>query len=432
MLFLITLLFFTLLSTNTYAQTFYSDYEPVTNFFTKEDELHKIEIVTLYNKFYVENNNIGYYPETKKIKNSKIDYNNFITKTNYSLMYDELTTNYETLCENNNYFLNKIEFKNLRKDLKLNEIILKYNKEIINYNLTISNYNGKIDNLFNNDLNDDEVIIKSGSALILMLEEPVMLEDLEIDFFSQERDSEKYYFELVLNEEKGNTLVFEKNLNIKISFKNDYIDILNNKKIYTIRKCLSYYTREQKLYMFYQPLIKYTDEYLEVNSDNNLDYQKSKIIEKKYERNKLVLSDNIIIYDLEELASKVILKTNNNFTIKHNININYSGIYDLNIYYKDKLIGNQKIEYIKKDMKEQTKNDYNIPTTRKIEKVKTTEIQTKIKKITTSSRNITTKIKSQEIDDKDYITKSIIIILIIILSIFEFILLYVKRKYYNK
>ena len=83
-------------------------------------------------------------------------------------------------------------------------------------------------------------------------------------------------------------------------------------------------------------------------------------------------------------------------------------------------------------MKEQTKNDYNIPTTRKIEKVKTTEIQTKIKKITTSSRNITTKIKSQEIDDKDYITKSIIIILIIILSIFEFILLYVKRKYYNK
>jgi len=431
-----------------YASVVYTDFKEYimgTEEVIDTSDLIRKEEYFVYNT-YTEDKQEKYASLEEKLLDYQIDYDNFIIEKRNSLEKTNYSTSYEMKCLNENYSIGAFTLDNFSNDIKINELEIIFNSEVIPYGTRFTNFNGLSKYLFDNQIDNNVVTFKKETGILyLSFLKRTELNNisLKIHFPIQEIENIKFNFKISDRYEQEVSINLEKNKSniVTLTFDNNYYNFLEENNFSKENKCILYYANEIPLYKHTKTNINVLNNYKELNNEDLFLLDDYKLKYNYFKRDKIELKDNIYLKD-ELLDINKYLKSTipiNELTIIDNIDYEKSGTYYLKIYYQEKLLIEQPIIYEKEIVEEINNN--NKTNEIKEEKIITSSTKKYTAKKTTTKRIQTTPAKSIIIKNlnnniksttKDNKNKLIIIIatLILLLTVFEIILLYVKRKYF--
>jgi len=440
-----------------FASVVYTEYEEYLRdseeFINSSDTL-KREEYRVYNTYFEET--IEKYANLEeKLDGYVVDYNDYIIKSNIALQKSIYTKNYEMKCLDEDYLINSITLDSFSNNIKINEIEIVFKDKIIPFGTKLTNNIGLSKNLFDKKIDNNYVEFSQyKGSLYLGFLKSTNLNNITLKIHFPEQDLELISFSLKIGTkyEQQVNINLEKNQSniITIHFDNNYNNFLLENNFLINDKCITYYYEEIPLYKHTKNNINILNNYKKLNNTDLFLLDDYKIKYNYYQREKIEIQDDLFlnneIFNIEKyiISSTIPIE---NLNIIHNINYNSSGTYNLEIYYKEKLIIEKPITYLKEEVKKITEEKKEEVETKEV-KVSTTKKtikkykKTTKKKITTIKKQSksTTKLVIKKLNNQIKLTKSnnnskikLIIILsslIVALIIFEVILLYVKHKYF--
>jgi len=438
-------------ASETYTE--YKEFIKGTNEYLEESDTLKREEYRIYNT-YKEIKEEYYLPLDVDSKSYEIDYNDYTYNQKLSDQKSKNGVSYQTKCFDNNLEIKNIHLSNFINRLKISEIEIN-TKNDTNYMLNITHQIGKKEYLQDKELYENYLETGSKTNIEIIFFDKIKLSDLEIKLYMPTQKTTETTFEMIINKwlDEISYMVSikldeETNL-ITITFDKEYENFLKENEFYNKNSCFSYYIEEIILYKHKKTILKPTNIYLPLNNTDNFILNDYKVKYNYYKREKIELKDFIVLKNnLFNIKDYLISSTIpiNELTIIDNIDYSKSGTYLLEIYFNNKLLIKNTINYeyaplIVDNKKETTellnKNDDKkqkiYSTTKKIKKHNLNN-KTNIKKqhVTTTKTTIN-RLSSIYKSTKKNNKKLLIIIiscLILALTIFEIILLYVKIKYY--
>ena len=315
---IIVMIIFNLFIKNTYAETIYGKYKRVDEFSKQFEDEIKIDSYKIYNTYTKEYIDMGYMKDNELYVKDENDYIIEEIFTNEYKESDEyITINFDYLCKVRTLFiLTDI------KDLELTELEVFYKGEKINYiieNIT----DDKINYLYDNNL---DTIYKHNSSTYISLafNKGLFLKDTKIVMHTKKGINSSFtlytghspYIILNNNTDKKHIISFN------IVTETDEID----------KKIEYFYKDEIKLYKHYEEIK--IPQNLYVKEGDNLLLDDYKIINDYYERDKLILKDNLIINNKNQTINDLIEYASSEVKIECDIN------YQINDKYNCKFILN--------------------------------------------------------------------------------------------
>lgn len=436
------------------SYTEYKEFIKGSSEYIEESDTLKREEYKVYNT-YKEIIEEYYLPLNEESIEYEIDYNDYIYHQKISDQKNKNEASYQTKCFDNNLEIKNIHLSNFVNRLKISEIEIN-TKNDTDYMLNITHQIGKKEYLQDKDLYENYLETGSKTNIEIIFFDKINLSDLEIKLYVPKQKITETTFEMIINKwiDEISYMVSikldEENNLITITFDKEYETFLKENEFYTTSPCFSYYTEEIILYKHKKITLEPTNIFLPLNNSNNFILSDYKVKYNYYKREKIELKDSIVLKNnLFNTKDYLISSTIpiNELTIIDNIDYSKSGTYLLEIYFNNKLLIKNTINYeyealIVENKKEKTTDLLNenvvknkkTYTTKKITKHNLNN-KTNIKKQhatttkTTINRLSNIIYKSTKKNNKKFLI-IIILCLIIALTIFEIILLYVKIKYY--
>ena len=409
-----------LITKNVNAETYYGNYYKVEQLENEQIDEMKIETYKIYNTYEIIYKDLGYLEENELYIKDENDYlENIINTTRENINSEEYIT-ISTLSLNRN----TIFFGNIDINFKISEIEIYYKDQKIDYEINNEHLYKNIENIKDNNFNSFFENTRLNNNLVLKLKEFYPSKDLKVIIYTEENSP--FTFKMYVD----NKVPIETNNSKKhiITFNNDTSSIEALYEYKEIKKLYKYYYKQQNIKNIY------------VQNGENLLLDDYKTVNKFYKRDKLVLSDNLIINNKEQDINSFILYSSNQVTTNHNIDYTKNGIYkcefilnDIKIT-KDIIVDINESEVtpiIKKDKKKKqinNKSNNNIELNKAIKKEKTKTTSKIIKK--TTEINKTSQVKTKNITHVKikFDIRFIKIIILIIFIILEIIIIYKKKK----
>ena len=438
-------------ASETYTE--YKEFIKGTNEYLEESDTLKREEYKIYNT-YKEIIEEYYLPLDEDSKSYEIDYNDYTYNQKLSEQKSKNGVSYQTKCFDNNLEIKNIHLSNFINRLKISEIEIN-TKNDTNYMLNITHQIGKKEYLQDKELYENYLETGSKTNIEIIFFDKIKLSDLEIKLYMPTQKTTETTFEMIINKwlDEISYMVSikldEKTNLITITFDKEYENFLKENEFYTTNSCFSYYIEEIILYKHKKTILKPTNIYLPLNNTDNFILNDYKVKYNYYKREKIELKDFIVLKNnLFNIKDYLISSTIpiNELTIIDNIDYSKSGTYLLEIYFNNKLLIKNTINYeyaplIVDNKKETTellnKNDDKkqkiYSTTKKIKKHNLNNKNNIKKQHATTTKTTINRLSSIYKSTKKNNKKLLIIIiscLILALTIFEIILLYVKIKYY--
>lgn len=315
---IIVMIIFNLFIKNTYAETIYGEYKKVDELSKQFEDEIKIDSYKIYNTYTKEYIDMGYMKDNELYIKDENDYIIEETFTNEYKESDEyITINFDYLCKVRTLFL----LTDI-KDLELTELEVFYKGEKIDY--TIENItNDKTNYLYDNNL---DTIYKHNSSTYISLafSNGLLLKDTKIIMHTKKGINSSFTLymghrpNIILNNNTDKKHI----ISFNIVTETDEID----------KKVEYFYKDEIKLYKHYEEIKKPQNIY--VKEGDNLLLNDYKIINEYYERDKLVLKDNLIINNKNQTINDLIEYASSEVKIECDIN------YQINDKYNCKFILN--------------------------------------------------------------------------------------------
>lgn len=453
------------------ASVVYTEYEEYlrgTGEIIEESELIKKEEEILYNT-YIEEIEERYAKKNDLDDSYIIDLNNYYLEEKNNLDKTEYEVNYQTKCFNKYENITDIKVEGFSSNLNISEISYT-SKDNTSMRLNVDNFKGDSQNmLYDKKLYEESIMLSEHSTITFRLIKTTDLDNLNLKLYFPKQGKKVIDFKITLNYSNniyGKFELDDEDTEINITFDKLYKEFLINNNFQTEDNCLSFY-RELIPYYKHTKINKIVLNKYKPFNDEELflldDYIK---LYNYYKREKIEIKDNIIL-EKEKMNVSKYLTTSiplENLTIIDNINYDTSGTYLIKIYYQNSLLLEHPIIYIAKEeltannIKDEINVEYeesnnnikerviqesekNYRTTKKSNRKKITSIKVTqsnkhmSKKRTTKNlennkiNKINNNIKTKSTDNKKIVIFTISL-LILLLTIFEIILLYVKHKYF--
>ena len=411
---------------NVDAETFYGAYYKVDNIYNEPMDEIKIEEYKLYNTYKINFIDLGYLEENNeyiKDDNDFIETETETTNKENSIEYINVKTSLNT---KNTFLIN-----NLSNNLTIKEIEIYYKDEPINYSFSneedFLKLNPTAINIYDKNL---ETVFNSPRRYInlaLKLNGTYELNQLKIIIYSTSNEETTFEFK------------FNEYIPIKLNKGNKHVITFNNDE--SIKETTYTYKEHKKLYKHYKE--EKISQNIYVKNGENLLLEDYKIITNYYKRDKLILSDNLIINNKFQDVENFVEYSSGKTKINHNIDYTKNAIYKCEFILNDiKVIKDILVDIPTKDTTNDIKNKETInnKASTNIKLNKQNKIKTKNKKIITTKKvENKNKIKSTKLiqtpstltNNKKHenINKSFIkIILIILFIVLEIIIIYKKKK----
>jgi len=228
------LFLYIILFNKVYAREEYTEYifDSYIKEIKEENELTKYEPV-LINRFYeLVETNITYKEQGTLLKDEHIDTKDYKEKRNYQgyrqYRYTNFFTNSIKIMED--YYVTEIILDNFDTDTSsIREIEINNNK----IDFKIEGYE------FLTDKNKSYEQRINGETIIISLEKPILISELEITFFMASLNSEDFTFDIIIddkiNERVSFDMMYSESKNCIVNFKNlnELNEILVNNQIYS-------------------------------------------------------------------------------------------------------------------------------------------------------------------------------------------------------
>lgn len=412
---------------NVNAETFYGDYYKVEKIYNEPLDEIKIEEYKLYNTYKLNYKDLGYKEENNEFIKDENDFIEVETETNNkenSIEYINVKTSLNT---KNTFLIN-----NISNNLTIKEIEIYYKDELINYSFSneeeFLSLNPTAINIYDKDLETFFNTPRRYINLALKLNNTYVLNQLKIIIYSTSNEESTFEFK------------FNEYIPIKLNKGNKHIITFTNDE--SIEETTYTYKEYKKLYKYYKEEKVHQNIYIKEGESLLLD---DYIINTDYyKRDKLILSNTLIINDKNQDINSFIEYSSGKTIINHNVDYTKNGIYKCEFILNDikvvkdivvDIVGKTKEDIKPNEFKERINNKVatNIKLNKTNNKVKnkTLTITTKVeeknkttKAITTTSTN--TKIPSKE--EKSLNKFFIKIITIIFFIVLEIIIIYKKKK----
>lgn len=309
---------------NTYAETFYGEYHKVDNIEgLNEDEIKK-DSYKMYNSYELEYEDMGYLEDNEeyiKDENDYIEEKNIVDFVGNGDEYIKINT---TVSGNR-----KITFNKFSDNLKIYEIEIYIGDEKLEYEISnktlfesygqmdIGNINDGDYNTFylnNSSLNDLHIVLKFNKVY--------NFKEMKIIVYTEEWEDGK--FTLLLERYKHivlNNTVDRKHV-ITFNVVDTYVDDVEYSYMNIVKK-YKYYKEDKKLLNNY------------IRDGVNIILDDYKVVDEYYRRDKLILSDNLVIKSIEDNLDNFILYSSRNVEKDCDINYDINGEYKCNFILND-------------------------------------------------------------------------------------------------
>lgn len=310
------------------ASTYYTDYYEIEKY--EESSLVKKEGIKLYNTYQEVKNDLDYQETCENYYEDKY----IIEELENKEKLDETYIKTQAIYPGDMLPINGFTIVSINNDTIINEIVITYNNNRIDF--TVENNDSK------------NITLKKGDSLSVSFNEISDIKKLKISFKSDKPIDSLTVIKLVKN---GRELFFDTFIDtydITFTDYDEYFDLYQKYGAYENTSIVKpYYKKTIKKYLCYE--IKKEKLNIYVEEGDNLLLDDYKIVNKYYKKDYIEISDDIITKNTD--LKKLIISSSldlTNLKIKHNINYNKTGNYNIDYIIGDKTF-RHKITYVKEN-----------------------------------------------------------------------------------